>query len=101
MDATIIQSPFHVTLVGKRGAVDGERYGEAGRRLMDEMWAEVRKRGLRNTGLNHWVYPRKAELFTGVELSASSADIGSLETFQVDIARHLRYVHRGPFTELP
>lgn len=101
MKFEIVDDPFHVELVGKRGAVENHRYGEVGRRLMDAMWSEVRRLKLPNVGLNHWVYLPNHELFTGVELSPPAADIGSLDALRVDVGRRLQHVHRGPYTELP
>ena len=101
MNAQIVNEPFRVSLVGKRGTVDGERWGQVGRQLMDAMWAQVKALGLRTTGINHWVYLPDHELFTGVELRDAAAATGSLEPLHVELTRYLRYVHRGPYTDLP
>jgi hypothetical protein len=101
LTSTIIELPFHVTLVGYRGRVDGECFGAVGKRLMDRMWAEIRQLGLANRGLNHWVYLPDSQMFTGVELTGACDQLGSLEQLDVSLNRHLRYVHTGPYTELP
>lgn len=100
MSTEVIDTPFHVRLVGKRGVVPDKRFGETGKALMDELWAVVRDRKLAHRGINHWVYLSCTELFTGVELSAPADDLGGLETWEVTLPRYLRAVHRGPYTEL-
>lgn len=101
MDAEIINEPFCVDLVGRQGVVPDECWAQAGRRLMDETWSEVRRLNLPHLGLNHWVYLPKFRLFTGVELSMPTADIGSLERLRLELPRYLRFVYQGPYAWLP
>ena len=56
MDIEIIDEPIRFHLYGIGGAVENERYGEVGLRLMNEMWQVVKGAGIPTTGINHWVY---------------------------------------------
>src|SRR5262245_6902311 len=101
MKTTIIETPFRVTLAGLRGAVDGNCYGEVGKRLMDQMWAEIRRLRIENRGLNHWVCLPDSQMFTGVELTAAGHQPGSLELLDVFLPRYLQHIHQGSYSELP
>lgn len=101
MDIQISETPYAVSLVGFQGPLEAKQVSEVGKPLMDAMWAEVRALGLRNTGINHWVYLPGRQLFTGVELSEPRDDVGTLARLNVRLNRHLRYVHTGPYEQLP
>jgi len=100
MQAEIVNSPFSVSLIGKKGRSADQCWGELGRQLMDAMWPEVRRLGIANTGINHWVYLPDSHLFTGVQPTADVKDLGSLEKLHVELTQYARYVHRGPYSEL-
>ncbi len=98
----IVDAPFRVTLIGFRGAIDHRGVPAVGLPLMDALWKEVGRLGIKTRGINHWVYLPGDEMFTGVEPEDSSAGgIGSLERIEVVLPRHLRHVHRGPYSMLP
>jgi hypothetical protein len=101
MDIQIIDTPFAVNLVGRQGPIEGKPVGDVGKCLMDAMRAEVRARGIRNTGINHWVYLPGPSLFAGVELAEPTDELGSLERLGVELKRFLRHVHQGPYDKLP
>lgn len=101
MNETIIETSFHVRLVGHRGTVKDEKYSETGLKLMNALWATVTERSITNRGLNHWVYLPSDEMFAGVEMSDSFQDSGPLERLDVTIPRYLRAVYIGPYSGLP
>lgn len=68
---------------------------------MDRMWREVRERGVKTKGINHWVYLPNSTIFTGVELAEPTADPGTLEKIEVSLDRYLRHVHKGDYSPLP
>ena len=80
---------------------EGFELTEEGERILDRMWAEIRDLKIKSKGLNHWVYLPDCQLFTGVELTGPTHDLGSLETIDVALERYLSYVHKGPYTQLP
>ena len=40
-------------------------------------------------------------MFTGIELAEGATANGTLEPLEVSLERYLRYVHTGPYSELP
>ena len=100
MTPEIIDSPFRVVLVGHRGRVEGASYGPTGKQLMDRLWSEVRQRGIKTKGVNHWVYLPGSEMFTGVELLDPAAEVGPLERLMVVLPRYARRLHVGPYSGL-
>ena len=100
MKSEILTAPFSADLVGFSSHVADGCYGEVGRRLMDAMWKEIRDRKLSHKGINHWVYLPDGMMFTGVELSEATDDIGPMERLRIGLKRHAKYLHIGPYTKL-
>jgi effector-binding domain-containing protein len=101
MQIEIIDAPHRISLVGYHGTLDGESVPVVGKRLMDKMWREVQALGLKSKGINHWVYLPDSMMFTGIELAEKTTAIGTLEPLTVSLNRYLRFVHTGPYSELP
>lgn len=101
MNAEMIDTPFRLRLVGKRGPVPDASYGPTGLKLMGQLWAAVCERDTATRGINHWVYLPGGEMFTGVELTDPSAGVEGLESLDVLLPRYLRAAHTGPYSELP
>jgi hypothetical protein len=77
MNIEIVETPVRFRLHGIAGAVDNERCGEVGLRLMNEMWQAVKAAAVPTTGINHWVYLPDGGMFVGVELRNPSATSNS------------------------
>ncbi|MEZ4706267.1 MAG: GyrI-like domain-containing protein [Caldilineaceae bacterium] len=102
MQYEIINSPFHVTLFGFRGTIDGETVPVVGKRLMDMLWGVVHAHKIKTKGINYWVYLPNSEMFAGVELAAEQSNpIGQLDPLEASLERYLRHVHKGPYAQLP
>ena len=101
MHAEILNEPFRVTLLGCGGEIGSDGISVSGKRYMDNMWQEVRERGVKTKGINHWVYLPKSTIFTGVELAEPTADPGTLEKIGLSLDRYLRHVHKGDYSTLP
>jgi len=103
MSIEIIEAPIRFHLHGISGAVENERYGEVGLRMMNEMWQVVKGAGIPTTGINHWVYLPAGRMFVGVELrnpqQASLPD--QLEPLEFELQRYMKHLHVGPYQELP
>ena len=103
MTVEIMEEPIEFHLHGISGAVENERYGEVGLRLMNEMWQMVKGAGIPTTGINHWVYLPEGRMFVGVELrnpeQVPMPD--QLEPLAFQLQRYLRHVHVGPYQALP
>jgi hypothetical protein len=101
MNIEIIETPIRFSLHGKSGAVQNERYGEIGMKLMDELWRIVKQSSTATTGINHWVYLPGGRMFVGAELSPNTPAPDGLEPLQFELPRYLRHVHIGPYDQLP
>jgi len=103
MKIEIIDEPIRFTFYGLSSSVEDRRYGEVGLRLMNEMWRIVKDAKLATTGINHWVYFAGDRMFVGVEVrNAEQATIPEpLEPCEFDLKRYSKYVHIGPYHELP
>lgn len=103
LDIAIVEQPVTFQLHGLGGVVAGRSHGEVGFLLMNEMWRLVKGAKLGNTGINHWVYLPDDRMFVGVAL-ASPAKAGipeELELLEIELKRHARHLHIGPYRELP
>jgi hypothetical protein len=103
MPAEIAEGPIRFHLHGVGGEVVDGRYGEVGFRLMNEMWRVVQAAGVPTTGVNHWVYLPGGRMFVGVELRTPRPlpIPARLEPLEVELGRHVRHVHVGPYQALP
>ncbi len=101
MKIEIIDAPLRISLFGYHGSLDGESVPVVGKRLMDKMWREVQALSLKTKGINHWVYLPDSMMFTGIELAEGTPAVGTLEPLEVSLERYLRFVHTGPYSELP
>ena len=99
MALEIINKPFTVILYGFSGEVLNKDYAFAGRPLMDRLWNEIRLKGIKNKGINYWVYDTHDMLFTGVELEQDVAD-ATLEIKKITLSGYAYWKHIGPYSKL-
>jgi effector-binding domain-containing protein len=100
MPLEIINQPFNVALYGFSGKVLNKNYAGTGSPLMDAMWKEIKSKGIKNKGINYWVYEKDDMLFTGVELDQEPpADI-TLELKKINLVSYAYWKHTGPYTKL-
>jgi len=100
MALQIIDNPFIVNLHGFSGKVLNKNYAGTGGPLMDAMWKEVKSKGIKNKGINYWVYDKGDMLFTGVELEQQLPADSKLELKKVHLTKYVRWKHIGPYTKL-
>jgi effector-binding domain-containing protein len=100
MALEIIDQPFIVTLHGFSGKVLNKDYGGTGRPLMDAMWKEVKSKGIKNKGINYWVYDKNDMLFTGVELEQDVPADSNLEIKKINLPNYAYWKHVGSYTKL-
>jgi len=101
MRTEIIDTPIQFHLHGMSATVPNHSYGEAGLRLMGELWKVVKQTGTATTGINHWVYLPDERLFVGVELLPNTQAPVGLEPLRFELQRYLKHVHIGPYQALP
>ncbi len=100
MALEIIDKPFNVTLHGFSGKVLNKNYAGTGKPLMDATWKEIKSNGIKNKGINYWVYDRNDMLFTGVELEQDIQAEVKLESKTIDLSKYAYWKHIGPYTKL-
>jgi hypothetical protein len=100
MALEIIEQPFVVNLHGFSGKVVNKDYAGTGSPLMDAMWKEVKSKGIKNKGINYWVYEKGDMLFTGVELEHEPTTDSKMELKKINIPKYVRWKHVGPYTRL-
>src|SRR5215813_5920233 len=100
MALEIIDHPFKVTLHGFSGKVLNKNYGGTGGPLMDAMWKEVKSKGIKNKGINYWVYDKGNMLSTGVELEQELPADSKMELKNIHLTKYVRWKHIGPYSKL-
>jgi effector-binding domain-containing protein len=96
----IINKPFIVTLHGFEGKVLNKDYASTGRLLMDPIWKEVKSKGIKNKGINYWVYDKNDMLFTGVELEQEAPADSAMEVKKINLIQYAYWKHIGPYSKL-
>ena len=97
MTVEIRNEPICFNLHGVTGEVPDRNYARAGFKLMDGLWPVLKEKGIKNTGINYWVYRGATRLSTCVEL-VDATDI--FEEVPVRFERHAYYKHIGPYDRL-
>jgi effector-binding domain-containing protein len=100
MALEIINKPFRVTLHGYSGKVMNKNYAGTGGPLMDAMWKEVKSKGIKNKGINYWVYEKNDMLFTGVELEQDIPRHSEMELRNIHLPEYAYWKHVGPYSKL-
>src|SRR4029450_3550568 len=98
MEIDIRETPVQFDLYGVSGDVHNFDFAGTGRRLMDEMWKRIGEPGIKQTGVNCWVYDSMDRIFAGVEIEDN--DAGSLEHKPVSLQRYAYHKHVGPYEKL-
>ena len=101
MKSEIIETPIRFQLYGLTSKVQNNSFGEVGMTLMNEMWKIVKESQTATTGINHWVYLPANQMFVGVVLLPNSLCPEQLEPMTLELHRHVKHVHFGPYQALP
>jgi GyrI-like small molecule binding domain len=97
MNIEIINKPFALTIYGFSGIAINKDYAGTAFKLMDKMWQVVKSNGLKNKGLNVWVYESNEKVFAGVELDDSPKYDTGLEQKSLSLPKYAYYKHVGPY----
>jgi predicted transcriptional regulator YdeE len=101
MNIEIQTTPIHFQLHGKSAAVENNRFGETGVKLMNEMWRGVKESETPNEGQNHWVHLPDGRMFVGIVLAPGVSAPQHFETLTFELRRYLKHTHIGPYQLLP
>jgi hypothetical protein len=97
MNISIPGKPLNLHLYGVAGVAANNDFTGTAFGLMNEMWEIVRAGGLKNKGMNIWVYEPGGKIFTGVELDEEPPAGCALEEKNVTLAQYGYYKHIGPY----
>ena len=97
MNVEIIKEPFSLTIHGFSGIATNKDYVGTAFKLMDKMWQIVKSKGLKNKGLNVWVYEPGEKVFAGVELDDGYQYSNELEQKNIYLEKYAYHKHIGPY----
>jgi len=97
MNVEIINEPFSLTIHGFSGIAINKDYAGTAFKLMDKMWQTVKSNGLKNKGINIWVYEPDEKVFAGVELDDAYTHNTGLEQKNIHLEKYAYYKHIGPY----
>jgi hypothetical protein len=100
MDVKIIDKPLRLEIYGFSGIAVSKNYAGTAFRLSDKMWKAVKSNGLKNKGLNIWVYEPGENVFAGVELDEIPKPETGLEQKIIQLEKYAYYKHTGPYSLL-
>ncbi|MEP7143383.1 MAG: GyrI-like domain-containing protein [Ferruginibacter sp.] len=84
-------------IYGFSGIAINKDYTGTAFKLMDKMWQIVKSGGLKNKGLNIWVYEPGEKVFAGVELDNIPEYDTGLEKKSITLTKYAYYKHTGPY----
>ena len=97
MEIEIITNSFQLDIYGFGGVAINKDYVGTAFKLSGKMWEVIKSNGLKNKGLNIWVYDANESVFAGVELdNIPSNDIG-LEQKVILLKKYAYYKHIGSY----
>ncbi|WP_431215090.1 hypothetical protein ACQ86N_10375 [Puia sp. P3] len=98
MTVEIFNRNFTLSLHGFSGIARNGEYVPTAFQLMDRMWKIVKSNGLKNQGLNVWVFESGDRVFSGVELIDTPAQALGLEQKIINLTKYASYKHIGPYS---
>lgn len=92
-----IKENISLNIYGFPGTAVNKDYVGTVFKLMDRLWQTVRSNGLKNKGLNIWVYDPEDKVFAGIELDDTPDPGAGLEQKNITLAKYAYYKHIGPY----
>jgi hypothetical protein len=100
MKIEIINTSLALNIYGFSGTAINKDYSGLAFKLADKMWQLVKSGGLKNKGINIWVYEPGEYVFAGVELYEVPGHDTGLELKTVNLTKYAYYKHTGPYSQL-
>jgi hypothetical protein len=97
MSVEIINTPYNLDIYGFSGIAAYKDYVGTVFALSGKMWQIVKSAGLKNKGINIWVYEPGDRVFAGVELEEPPPDDTGLEHKILTLTKYAYYKHVGPY----
>jgi effector-binding domain-containing protein len=101
MHAEIITQRFERNLLGFGGIAANKNYAATAFKLSGRTWETVRANGIKNKGMNIWVYEAGDKVFAGLEPdNLSAGDDCELEKKTVVLEKYAYYKYVGPYDRI-
>ena len=98
MDIEIKTKNFQLDISGFGGTATNKDYAVTAFQLSGKMWEIVKANGLKNKGMNIWVYETYDKVFAGIELdNPSESNNCGLEEKKINLEKYAYYKHIGPY----
>ena len=97
MNCEIINKTLTLNIHGFSSTALNKDYAGTAFKLMGKMWEIVKSNGLKNKGLNIWVYEPNEKVFAGVELDDDPVQDFGLERKNIELEKYAYYKHIGPY----
>jgi len=97
MNCEIIDKTLSLNIYGFSATALNKDYAGTAFKLMGKMWEIVKSSGLKNKGLNIWVYEPDEKVFAGVELEVAPIQNTGLEQKNIILKKYAYYKHVGPY----
>jgi hypothetical protein len=98
MNIEIVTKNYQLDIYGFGGIATNKDYAGIALRLSGKMWEIVKANGLKNKGMNIWVYETGDKVFAGVELeNHNDANAHGLEKKKISLEKYAYYKHVGPY----
>lgn len=88
-------NPYGLGAVAQAGT-----YAATAFQLSGRVWQLVKENGLRNKGINIWVYDANHTVFAGVELEAAPPPEMGLTHKPITLSKYAYYKHVGPYDQI-
>lgn len=98
MTVDIFNKNFTLNLYGFSAIALNKEYVPTAFQLMDRMWKTVKGNGLKNTGLNIWVFEPDDKVFSGVQLTDTPDHNLGLEQKTVLLTKYASHIHVGSYS---
>jgi effector-binding domain-containing protein len=98
MDIEIRNKELHLNIYGFGGMAPGKDHAVVAFKLSGKLWEVIRGKGIKNKGMNIWVYEPGEKVFAGVELEDANADNDyGLEEKEIGLEKYAYCKHVGPY----
>jgi effector-binding domain-containing protein len=100
MDIEIVTKDFDMEIFGFSGRAVNKDYAGTAFQLSGKMWESVKSNGLKNAGMNIWVYEAADMVFAGVQLNETPTNNIGLEHKKIHLNKYAYYKHIGPYKNI-
>lgn len=98
MEIEIITKSFQLNIYGFGGIATNKDYAGTASKLSSKMWEVIKTTGIKNKGMNIWIYETAHKVFAGVELENNTGSNNhGLEEKKINLEKYAYYKHIGAY----